>query len=170
MKKNNKNNKVKIEKEKEEENLYYEDIVSIDLNSNNISIGIFQNEKIIFIQNEQGKIKTPSYISFSNEDRIIGNNAKLQIGYNPNNTIYNILCLFEKKFSKDEFEELKKKNEWSFKLINDENNNEEEIITPLIEILINDEIKKIKINDIILLFIQNIIKQGIFYIIIIIIF
>jgi hypothetical protein len=62
MKKNNKKNtKTSQENTKTEspviEVLNYEEPISIDFSSNNVSIGVFQNEKVTIIQNEQVTLK-----------------------------------------------------------------------------------------------------------------
>ena len=47
------------------------------------------------IANEQGSFTTPSFVSFTDKERLIGESAKNQAAMNPKNTIFDIKCVFD---------------------------------------------------------------------------
>jgi L1 cell adhesion molecule like protein len=51
-------------------------------------VGVFQHGKVEIIANDQGDRKTPSYVAFTDTERLIGDAAKNQVDLNPNNTIF----------------------------------------------------------------------------------
>ena len=62
--------------------------IGIDLGTTNSCVGIWQNNNVEIIANDQGSRTTPSYVAFTENDRIIGNGAKSQSAQNPKNTVY----------------------------------------------------------------------------------
>jgi molecular chaperone DnaK (HSP70) len=49
-------------------------------------VGVWQNDRVEIIANDQGNRTTPSYVSFSENERLIGDAAKNQVAMNPHNT------------------------------------------------------------------------------------
>jgi molecular chaperone DnaK (HSP70) len=49
-------------------------------------VGVWQNDRVEIIANDQGNRTTPSYVSFSDNERLIGDAAKNQVAMNPTNT------------------------------------------------------------------------------------
>lgn len=49
-------------------------------------VGVWQNDRVEIIANDQGNRTTPSYVSFSDTERLIGDAAKNQVAMNPINT------------------------------------------------------------------------------------
>jgi len=49
-------------------------------------VGVWQNDRVEIIANDQGNRTTPSYVSFSDTERLIGDAAKNQVAMNPHNT------------------------------------------------------------------------------------
>ena len=49
-------------------------------------VGVWQNDRVEIIANDQGNRTTPSYVSFSDNERLIGDAAKNQVAMNPHNT------------------------------------------------------------------------------------
>jgi ribosomal protein L28 len=56
-------------------------------------VGVWQNDHVEIIANDQGNCTTPSYVSFSDNERLIGDAAKNQVAMNPHNT-YVYLSLY----------------------------------------------------------------------------
>lgn len=60
----------------------------IDLGTTNSVIGIYEKGSVVILQNELGNTTTPSYVGFTDEERLVGAPAKEQVASNPENTIY----------------------------------------------------------------------------------
>ena len=54
-------------------------------------VGVWQNDRVEIIANDQGNRTTPSYVSFSDNERLIGDAAKNQVAMNPHNTY--VICM-----------------------------------------------------------------------------
>jgi L1 cell adhesion molecule like protein len=73
--------------------------VGIDLGTTYSCIGIMKNNNIEIIANDQGNRTTPSYVAFTDKERLIGESAKNQAAMNPNNTVFNAKRLIGREFN-----------------------------------------------------------------------
>ncbi|XP_055296740.1 heat shock 70 kDa protein 1-like [Sitodiplosis mosellana] len=72
--------------------------IGIDLGTTYSCVSIFENGKPRVIANDKGLLTTPSYVAFTKKERLIGDDAKKQIGMNPKNTVFGIKRIIGRKF------------------------------------------------------------------------
>ena len=113
--------------------------IGIDLGTTYSCVGVWKDGQCEIIANDQGSRTTPSYVAFTDTDRLIGNAAKNQASQNPENTIFDAKRLIGRIYSdKSTQDDIK---HFPFKVI-DKNNK------PIIQATYKGELKEFQPEEI----------------------
>lgn len=114
--------------------------VGIDLGTTYSCVGVFRNNNVEIIANDQGNRTTPSVVAFTDTERLIGDAAKNQIALNPSNTVFDVKRLIGRRIS-EQVVQSDMKN-WPFKVIADASEK------PMVQVEYKGETKKFSPEEI----------------------
>jgi len=114
--------------------------VGIDLGTTYSCVGVWQNDRVEIIANDQGNRTTPSYVAFTDSERLIGDAAKSQAAMNAENTVFDAKRLIGRKFTDPGVQSDMK--HWPFKVTPGAGG------TPIIEVEYKGERKSFKAEEI----------------------
>jgi len=95
--------------------------IGIDLGTTYSCVGVWQDNNVEIIANDQGNRTTPSWVAFNENEKLVGESAKNQYNSNPENTIYDV-----KRFMGQKFQDTNVQNEMKhmpYKVVSGKNNN-----------------------------------------------
>jgi len=108
-------------------------VVGIDLGTTYSCVGVYKNGRVEIIANDQGNRVTPSYVAFSDNERLVGDAAKNQASLNPSNTVYDAKRLIGRRFTDAAVQHDMKL--WPFDIVNVDGK-------PIIQVEVNGAKKK----------------------------
>lgn len=115
-------------------------VIGIDLGTTYSCVGVWKDGKVEIIANDQGERTTPSWVAFTDSERIVGLGAKSQASQNPQNTVFDSKRMIGRNYDDPAIQSDIK--HWPFKVIKDKNNK------PLIRVQYKEETKELRPEEI----------------------
>lgn len=121
-------------------------VIGIDLGTTYSCVGVFTKGRVEIIANDQGNRITPSWVSWTDEERLVGEGAKNQGSLNPANTVFDVKRLIGRAFND---ETVKKDSAFlPYKLVNKDGK-------PYIEVLVKGEKKVVSPEEVSAMILQK---------------
>ncbi|KAF4694503.1 70-kilodalton heat shock protein [Perkinsus olseni] len=114
--------------------------IGIDLGTTYSCVGVWKNDAVEIIANDQGNRTTPSYVAFTDTERFVGEAAKNQVARNPENTVFDAKRLIGRKFDDPVVQRDMKL--WPFKVLGGSDDK------PIIEVHYKGEVKQFHAEEI----------------------
>ncbi|EIE19893.1 heat shock protein 70 [Coccomyxa subellipsoidea C-169] len=114
--------------------------IGIDLGTTYSCVGIWQHDRVEIIPNDQGNRVTPSYVAFTDTERLVGDAAKNQVAMNPQNTVFDAKRLIGRKYNDPTVQADIK--HWPFKVVDGPDHK------PFIEVTFKGETKRFSPEEI----------------------
>ena len=95
-------------------------VIGIDLATCMSMVAVWKDGKVEIIASESGNRTVPSYVSFTDDERIVGDAGKSMSATNPKNTVFDAKRLIGRTYDDPEVQKMTKL--WPFKVHNDGNN------------------------------------------------
>ncbi|PWA34365.1 hypothetical protein CTI12_AA618220 [Artemisia annua] len=73
-------------------------VIGIDLGTTYSCVGVYQNGRVEIIGNDQGNSKTPTWVAFTDSERLIGDDAKNQAAVNAERTVFDVKRLIGQRY------------------------------------------------------------------------
>ncbi|KAG8786172.1 ATPase with role in protein import into the ER [Ceratobasidium sp. 428] len=93
----------------------YGSVIGIDLGTTYSCVAIYQGGRVDIITNEQGNRITPSWVGFSESERLIGDTAKQAFHTNPSQTVFDAKRLIGRRYDDGQLQE--DIRHWPFRVV-----------------------------------------------------
>eukprot|EP01121_Diplochlamys_sp_Union-15-3_P015684 TRINITY_DN522_c0_g1_i3.p1 TRINITY_DN522_c0_g1~~TRINITY_DN522_c0_g1_i3.p1 ORF type:complete len:657 (+),score=169.78 TRINITY_DN522_c0_g1_i3:72-2042(+) len=121
-------------------------VIGIDLGTTYSCVGVFKKGRVEIIANDQGNRITPSYVAWTDDERLVGEAAKNQGALNPTNTVYDVKRLIGRRF--DDLTVERDRKLLPYKIVNQDGK-------PYIEVSVKGESKRFSPEEISAIILQK---------------